>query len=182
MKDFITPKRSVTEETEKMFNDQIGMEAQASAYYLSMASWCETMGYANSANFLYNHSEEERQHMLKLFRYINDAGGRALQPETTMIKHEFSSLREVFEIILEHEIRVTKSINNIADHCLTSKDFASFNFIQWFVAEQREEEMMSRRCLELFDIIGEDGVGLYTIDQEIGKLEQAAHGGEEGAQ
>ena len=182
MKDFITPKRSITDETEKMLNDQIGMEAQASAYYLSMASWCETMGYQNSANFLYNHSEEERQHMLRLFRYTNDAGGRALQPETTIIKHEFKSLREVFEIILEHEIKVTKSINNIADHCLNNKDFATFNFIQWFVAEQREEEMMSRRCLELFDIIGEEGIGLYTIDQEIGKLEETAHGGEEPAQ
>ena len=182
MKDFITPLRSITEETEKLLNAQIGMEAQASAYYLSMASWCESMGYVNSATFLYNHSEEERQHMLKLFRYTNDAGGRALQPETTTIQHDFSSLREVFEIILEHEIRVTISINNIADHCLGSKDFATFNFLQWYVAEQREEEMMSRRCIEIFDIIGEDGVGLYTIDQEIGKLEQATHGGGETAQ
>ena len=109
--------------------------------------------------------------MLKLFSYVNDAGGHALQPEITGIKHEFASLREVFELILEHEIQVTKSINEIVDHCFNIKDFTTFQFLQWFVTEQREEETMARRALELFEIIGEEGVGLWTIDQEIGKLE-----------
>jgi len=171
MKQVITPKRSLTEETEKILNTQIIMEGKSSAYYLSMASWCDTQGYVNSAQFLYKHSEEERQHMLKLFSYINDAGGHALQPEITSIKHSFQSLREVFELILTHEIEVTNSINVIVDHCFNIKDFTTFNFLQWFVIEQREEETLARRAVEIFDIIGEDGIGLWTIDQEIGKLE-----------
>lgn len=166
----ITPKRSLSKETEKMLNTQIVMEGTSSAYYLSMASWCETKGYNNSAEFLYKHSDEERGHMLKLFKYVNQAGGHALQPEVTDIKHAFKNLREVFNAILDHEIKVTRSIHEIVDHCLTSKDYTTFNFLQWFVVEQREEETMARRALELFDIIGEEGVGLWTIDQEIGKL------------
>ncbi|MEX0883652.1 MAG: ferritin [Cyclobacteriaceae bacterium] len=169
-KEIVTLKRSLLIDTEKKLNKQVEMEGKSSAYYLSMASWCDMRGYTNSANFLYHHAEEERLHMLKIFRYINEAGGHAIQPEITNIRHEFNSLREVFELILEHEIEVTKSINTIVDHCFGVKDFATFSFMQWYVTEQREEETLARRALELFDIIGEAGVGLWTIDQELGKL------------
>lgn len=169
-KEIVTLKRSLLIDTEKKLNKQVEMEGKSSAYYLSMASWCDMKGYTNSAQFLYDHAEEERMHMLKLFRYINEAGGHAVQPEITGIRHNFNTLREVFELILEHEIEVTKSINTIVDHCFGIKDFATFSFMQWYVTEQREEETVARRALELFDIIGEEGVGLWTIDQELGKL------------
>ena len=113
-------------------------------------------------------------HMLKLFQYINAAGGHALQPEITKIKHTFKSLRDVFETVLIHEIEVTKSINSLVDHTFKIKDFATFNFLQWYVNEQREEETLARRAVEIFDLIGEEGVGLWMIDQEIGKLEAYA--------
>lgn len=177
-KQFITPKRSLSEETEQKLNDQIVMEGLSSARYLSMASWCDTKGYIRSAEFLYRHSEEEREHMLKLFAYINNAGGHALQPRITDIKHEFRSLREVFEEILNHEIDVTRSINDLVEHCFKHKDFTTFNFLQWYVTEQREEETLARRAVELFDIIGEEGIGLWTIDQELAKLE--SYGSETG--
>ncbi|HEX9650702.1 MAG TPA: ferritin [Cyclobacteriaceae bacterium] len=173
-KQVITAKRSITKETENLLNTQIIMEGTSSAYYLSMASWCHTKGYDYSSRFLYRHSEEERMHMLKLFKYINDAGGHALQPEITNIHHTFKSLREVFNLILGHEIEVTKSINKIVDHCFSIKDFTTFNFLQWYVTEQREEETLARRAVELFDLIGEAGIGLWTIDQEIGKLDSFA--------
>jgi len=178
-KQIVTPNRSLSKETEALLNEQIVMEGKSSASYLSMASWCDTKGYSQSADFLYTHSQEEREHMLRLFSYVNNAGGHALQPEIKGIQHTYNSLREVFELILEHEIEVTLSINKIVDHCFKSKDYATFNFLQWFVNEQREEETLARRAVELFDLIGESGVGLWTIDQEIGKLHPApAAGGE----
>ncbi len=165
--------RALNSKLEKMLNNQVMMEGKSSAYYLSMASWCDVRGYVNSAKFLYNHAEEERMHMLKLFHYINDAGGHALRAEITNIPVDFKSLREIFDLILGHEIKVSDSINEIVDYSMQIKDFATFNFMQWYVSEQREEELLSRRAVELFDIIGEAGVGLWTIDQEIGKLEAA---------
>ncbi len=170
----VTPARSLTKETEELLNKQIVMEGKSAAAYLSMASWCETKGYETSSDFLYKHSDEERMHMLKLIRYVNTAGGHARQPEITDIKHTFKSLREVFETVLHHELEVTKSINSIVDHCFQIKDFATFNFLQWYVMEQREEETIARRAVEIFDLIGEEGVGLWMIDQEIGKLEMYA--------
>jgi len=174
-KQFITKERSLTEETEKFLNKQIEMEGISSAIYLSMASWCDVKGYSNSAQFLYDHADEERMHMLKLFSYVNDAGGHALQPQIAGIAHTFKSVRAVFEEVLEHEIQVTKAINELVDHCFNIKDFTTFQFLQWYVIEQREEETLARRTLELFDIIGEQGIGLYTIDQEIGKLKGEAN-------
>lgn len=173
-KQVITPTRSLSREMEILLNKQIMMEGESSASYLSMASWCESQGYEQSANLLYNHAEEERGHMLKIFRYINAAGGHARQPEITGIKHTFQSLKEVFEDVLKHEISVTESINDIVDQSLKTKDFATFNFLQWFVNEQREEEILARRAVEIFTIIGEAGVGLWLIDQELGKLEAYA--------
>lgn len=171
----VTAKRSLTQATEDLLNRQIQMEGSSSAAYLSMASWCEMTGYENSAKFLYMHAEEERGHMLKIFHYVNEAGGHAIQPEIKDIKHLFTSLREVFEEILQHEIAVTNSINEIVNHCYEIKDFTTMNFLNWFVEEQREEETLARRAVELFDLIGEDGVGLWTIDKEILNLaEQAA--------
>jgi ferritin len=169
-----TPSRSITPEIEALLNQQIVMEGKSSAAYLSMASWCDTQGFEVSAEFLYKHSEEERRHMLKLFKYVNAAGGHARQPEISSLQHEFKSLREVFETVLSHEIEVTKSINNIVDQCLQIKDFATFNFLQWYVNEQREEETLARRAVDIFDLIGEEGVGLWMIDQEVGKLEAYA--------
>ena len=167
----------MTEETEQLLNKQIRMEGMSSASYLSMASWCEMTGYENSSQFLYKHSEEERMHMLKLFHYVNEAGGHAIQPEISDIKHHYGSLREVFETILDHEIAVTNSINEIVNHCYEIKDFTTMNFLNWFVEEQREEETLARRAVELFDLIGEDGVGLWTIDKEILNLGEATDNG-----
>ncbi len=164
---------SLSGKIEKMLNNQVMMEGKSSAIYLSMASWCDMKGYKYSSQFLYHHAEEERMHMLKLFHYINDSGGLAIQPEITGLPKTFKSLNEIFKTILEHEIRVTQSINEIVDHALATKDYATFNFMQWYVSEQREEELLSRRAVELFNLIGEQGVGLWTIDREIGKLEQA---------
>jgi len=163
-------KCALSQATVQLLNQQVGMEARSSAHYLAMASWCDVQGYKCAAAFLYHHAEEEKEHMLKLFRYINDAGGHALYPVITDIQHTFPSFRQVFEQALVHEVSVTQAIHHLADHCLAIKDFSTFNFLQWFVAEQIEEEALTRRAVELFDVIGEEGIGRYTIDKALGKL------------
>ena len=161
---------SLSAASEQLLNQQIAMEAKASAGYLSMASWCEVKGYQHAAKFLYDQADEERGHMLKLIHYMNDVGSHALQPDITGIQQDFHSLREIFELMLTREIKVTQAIHRLVEHCWSEKDFATFNFLQWFVAEQIEEETTARKVLDLFEVIGETGVGLYMIDKEIGAL------------
>ena len=122
-----------------------------------MSSWCYDQGYDHAADFFAKQSDEERAHMLKLFKYVNDRGGRAISPEVTNVPSDFESFRGVFEQTLEQEMFVTEQFNTIAELCMKSKDFVTFNFVQWFLAEQVEEEYVARRILEIFDVIGEEG-------------------------
>lgn len=150
-------------------NDQIAMEAYASAYYLAMASWCEQKGFQGSANFFYKQSEEERMHMLKIFRYVNEADGRALSPAVPQPAHDFASYNNLFETSLEHEKKVTASIHEIMKLASEANDFRTLNLLQWFVDEQLEEEKQMQTILDKLKLIGKDGVGLYMLDSELGQ-------------
>lgn len=174
MRDLVRQKTSLSEEIEKIINDQIKQEAKASAIYLAMASWCDQHGFAYSAEFFYKQSGEERGHMLKLFKYVNDVGGKAISPEITDVPHNFNSLRAIFEQALEQEIANTQSFNRIIDICHKAKDYTTISFLQWFLQEQVEEEFIARRALELFDVIGEEGVGIYMIDKKIPDIQYKA--------
>ena len=171
MKDLLRLRTSLSEEIETLLNEQMKVEAHSSAVYLSMSSWCDRNGFDESAGYFQKQSGEEREHMLKLFNYINDLGGRAISPEVTKIPQEFDSFRSVFEKALEQEVFVTQQFNRMADSCLNARDFVTFQFIQWFLKEQIEEEYIARRALELFDVIGEEGVGRYEIDKRVPKIE-----------
>lgn len=167
MKDLLSLKTSMNEEIENALNHQIKTEAHASSTYLSMSTWCGENGYDNSAGFFANQAEEERTHMLKLFKYINDRGGSPVSPEITNIPAEFYSFRDLFEQTLRMEMHVTQLFNDMAEKCIRQKDFVTFQFIQWFLEEQIQEEYVARRILELFDIIGEEGIGRWEIDKQV---------------
>ena len=170
MKDLLRLRTSLTEDIEKALNEQIKMEAEASAMYLAMSSWCDRNGYDFSAGYFKNQSDEEREHMLRLFKYVSDMGGRAISPDVTGVQVEFESFRSVFEQALQQEIAVTQSFNRMADKCQKAKDYVTFTFLQWFLKEQIEEEYVARRALELFEIIGEEGTGRYEIDKRVPKV------------
>lgn len=170
MKDLLRLRTSLTEEIETVLNEQIKMEGHSSALYLAMASWCDRNGFDKSAGYFYKQSDEEREHMLKLFHFVNDLGGSAVSPEITQVPQDFESFRSVFEQALQQEIAVTQSFNRIMDKCFKAKDFMTMSFLQWFLNEQVEEEYVARRALELFDVIGEEGTGRYEIDKAIPKI------------
>lgn len=170
MKDIIRVNCLLSSDVETIINQQIKKEAQASAIYLGMASWCDRNGYDLSADYFFKQAEEERAHQLKFFKYILDMGGNAISPEVSHIKNEYNSFREVFEEALEQEVSITQSIKNIAAKCQKEQDYVTFEFLNWFFKEQREEEYVARRALELFDVIGEEGTGRWEIDKHVGKI------------
>ena len=156
-------------------NKQITLEAQSSHTYLAMAVWAETSGYDGTAAFLYEHAEEERMHMLKLMRFVNERGGVATVPPLTAPAVEYPGLDAIFQSILEHETVVTASINSVVDECLTLKDYTTHNFMQWYVAEQIEEEAMARKILDKLALVGGDRGALYLFDRDILSLAGSAN-------
>ena len=164
----------ITQKVENALNQQIGLEAASSQYYLAMASWAETQGLEGVAAFLYTHSDEERMHMLKLVKYVNERGGRALIPALKEQPQNFKSVHFVFEEVLKHEELVSNEINKLVEICLQEKDYTTQNFLQWYVSEQIEEEALSRRVLDKLKIIGEDKSGLYFFDRDLGNMSGGA--------
>lgn len=164
---------------EQALNEQILLEAQSSQFYLSMASWAETSGFSGTAEFFYRHSNEERGHMMKLIRYVNERAGKAVIPALEKPQEQYASLLDAFEKLLSHEQMVTESINRLVFLSLEEKDYTTHNFLQWYVAEQLEEEALARTALDRLKIVGDDKSGVYMFDRDVQTLQvkSAAQGG-----
>ncbi len=167
MKDILRRHHVLKEEIVDIINKQIKMEAHSAAAYLAMAAWCDVRGYDNCAEFFFRQSDEERGHQLKFFHYLTDMECDAISPGVDQPQHEFPTLRSVFEKALEMEIAVSDAIHNIVNVCRKHGDIATEEFMRWFVQEQIEEEYVARRTLELFDVLGEDKIGLGLLEQQV---------------
>ena len=150
---------------EDILNAQIEKEGYSSNLYLAMASWAEANGYAGIAGWLYAQSDEERVHMLKLIKYVNERGGHAIIPLFEEAPKDQKSITDMFTSVLEHERYITDSINNIVAITLEEKDFTSHNWIQWFVSEQIEEESQVVGILDKLKLLGNQS--LYVFDRDI---------------
>lgn len=158
----------LSQKMQDALNAQIQIEAQSSQVYLAMASWTEIQpGIDNITSFFYRHSDEERMHMLKLIHFVNERGGFAVTPKLEQPALTFPSLKHAFEALLKHEQEVSKSINNLVDIALAEKDYATHNFLQWYVAEQIEEESLARTINDKLELIGDEKSGLYLFDRDI---------------
>ncbi len=157
---------------EKALNEQIVKEAYASFSYLSMATWCAFNSLEGAAKFFYRQSDEERLHMMKLIEYMIEMDVRPIVPAVEQAPIEYRSIQEIFNITLAQEESVTRSIHNMLQLAIDSNDFATQNFLQWYVTEQREEESMIRRVQDKIRLIGEGPQSLYYIDKELEKINQ----------
>ena len=151
-------------------NKQIRIEAESSQIYLSMACWAEVQGLEGVSQFMYNQSDEERTHMLKLVKYVNERGGHAEITDLKDPKTKFGTFKEMFEELYQHELFVSNSINELVHITLGERDYSTHNFLQWYVAEQIEEEAQAKTILDKINLIGEDRGGLYLFDRDIQQL------------
>lgn len=158
----------LTKKMQDALNEQVKIEAQSSQVYLAMASWAEIQpGIDNITAFFYKHSDEERMHMMKLIHFINERGGFAVIPPLEQPTLTYPSLTHAFSELLKHEIYVSESINKLVDIALSEKDYATHNFLQWYVAEQVEEEALARTMNDKLEMIGDEKSGLYLFDKDI---------------
>ena len=157
----------LSKNVEKALNNQVKLEAESSQIYLSMASWAEAQGFEGVATFMYAHSDEERQHMLKIVKFINERGGHALVSALDAPAISFGALKEMFKTLFDHEVMISQKINDLVEITLNEKDYATHNFLQWYVSEQIEEESLARNILDKISLIGDDKGGLYLFDNDV---------------
>ncbi len=160
----------LSKNVEKALNNQVRLEAESSQIYLSMASWAESQGFEGVATFMYAHSDEERQHMLKIVKFINERGGHAIVSSLDAPPLSFGELKEMFKTLFDHEVMISQKINDLVEITLQEKDYATHNFLQWYVSEQIEEESLARNILDKISLIGDDKGGLYLFDNDVKML------------
>jgi len=155
----------LSKKIEAICNRQVEREGFSSNLYLAMASWAENQGLAGIAGWFYAQSEEERVHMLKFIKYINERGGQAIVPLFEKPPVDYKNVEEAFNEVLKHERFITSSINEIVSLTLEEKDYNTNHFLQWFVMEQSEEEASAQAIIDKLNLGGKNH--LYVFDKDI---------------
>lgn len=154
----------------KMLNEQIAKEMYAANLYLSMSSWCYENSFDGAGLFLFQHADEESAHAKKLITYLNETDSKVSIAQIAAPESSFGGLLDVFEKTYAHEQKITESINTLVDFTLQNKDYATFNFLQWYVSEQHEEEALFRGIVDKIKLIGAQNDGPYLADRFIKEL------------
>lgn len=162
----------LTKKVEEFCNRQIEREGYSSNLYLAMASWAESKGMAGIGGWLYAQADEERMHMLKFIKYVTERGGNAIIPAFKQPPVKYKGIREMFKEVLKHEQFITGSINEVLAVAISEKDYATSNWIQWFVTEQVEEESAVQLIIDKLELAGD--AGIYFFDRDIMALRPVA--------
>jgi ferritin len=163
-------------------NDQMTREAHASQIYLCYASWASDNGFDGIANFLFRHAEEERNHMMKILEYILERGAKVKITAIPSPGEEPTSVNNCFEKVFSSEVENTASIYKIVKMTFDEQDWATWNFMQWFVKEQIEEETLALNLINKIKIAGGDkasGESLYSLDRDLTTTPDSARSAED---
>ena len=165
-------KNRLSKKMQEWLNAQMTKEALASQIYLSYAAWVSGKGYGGIANFLFRHANEERNHMMKILEYILQRGGEVSVVAIPAPPSNPTSVHNCFEKVFSHEVDNTASVYRVVKASLEEEDWATWNFMQWFVKEQIEEETLAMSLLDKVKIAGADKMSsdiLYSLDRDLEK-------------
>lgn len=155
-------------------NEQMNLELYSSLLYQQMSAWCSFHSFEGAAAFLRRHAQEEMEHMQRLFAYLTDTGSLPRINAIPAPDQDYDSLDNLFSATYEHEQLITHKINELAHAAMTSQDYPTFNFLQWYVSEQHEEEKLFKSVLDKLSLVGKSGEGLYFVDKELATLDTQA--------
>jgi ferritin len=150
-------------------NAQIGNELGASNQYLQIAAYFEGQALKKLAKLFVKQAEEERTHAMKFFAYLNEVGAPVSIAAIPAPKYDIGSAEKAFEMAVAWEKEVTTQVYAMVDLAIKERDYASQNFLQWFVTEQVEEEKSAAEVVEQLKAVGESKASLMLLDRHLGK-------------
>ncbi|KIO78333.1 ferritin [Pedobacter lusitanus] len=157
----------INKRMEDLLNAQINLEMYSANAYWAMCSWFSDRDLDGFANYFKVQAKEELFHAEKQFDYIHEVGGKVTIDTIKKPASDFTSVLNVFEITLAHERAVTKSIGELIKASFEENDFATHNFLQWFVTEQVEEEATVSQIISKLKMIGDNSSALYLLNSEL---------------
>jgi ferritin len=159
----------LTEAMQKAINKQINDELFSAYLYLSMAAYFEANSLPGFASWMRMQSQEEVEHAMKFFDFINERGGRVELQAIDRPTVEFESPRAVFQETYAHEQKVTALIHNLYEVALKENDYAAQVMLHWFIEEQVEEEANASQIVDTLERIGDKEQALIMLDRELGQ-------------
>jgi ferritin len=154
---------------EAAINEQINAELYSAYLYMSMMAQFEAQGLKGIANWMRVQAMEETTHAYKFYDYVIERGGEVKLKAIEGPPTEWANALAAFEHVAQHEAHVTSLINNLMDIAIETKDHASTSFLQWFIDEQVEEEANVSTIVDQLRLVGDNGVAIYMIDQQLGQ-------------
>lgn len=152
-------------------NEQINKELYSSYLYLSMAAYFEDKNLPGFGKWLRMQAEEEREHGMKFFDFLQDRGGRVLLKAIAAPPTEWKSNLEAFKEVAAHEAHVTASINALYELAVQEKDYPAQVMLHWFIDEQVEEEKNAAEIVSQLEMVEAHGTAVLMLDHQLGKRE-----------
>jgi ferritin len=154
---------------EEALNEQINAELYSEYVYLSMAAYYEEEGLPGFASWMRAQADEERAHAMRIYDYVIERDGRVTLEAIDSPPTEWADPTDAFRTAYEHEVEISERIDDLVALAREENDNATENMLQWFVAEQVEEEATAQEILDKLKHVGDDGPGLLMVDQELGQ-------------
>ncbi|HNV23983.1 MAG TPA: ferritin [Candidatus Omnitrophota bacterium] len=152
----------------KAMNEQINKEMFSAYLYLGMAVYLEKKTLLGCSKWMQLQAKEEMEHAMKIFHYLLERGCEVELDAIAKPSVDYSSVKDVFQKTLKHEQFVTASINKLYETAVAANDNAAGIFLQWFVAEQVEEESHASEILGQLDYIKDDSPAMLMLDKALG--------------
>ncbi len=165
---------TLSERMRTALNEQIKAELDSAYLYLALAAQVEQQNLKGFAHWLRLQWEEELAHALKLYDFLLQ---RDAAVELKALNEPSFTARtplEIFTQVLAHEQYITRRINGLYAMAVEEKDYASQTLLQWFIAEQLEEEESARDIMDNLKLVGDSGASLFLLDRELGQRPKEA--------
>ena len=156
--------------SDKMFatlNIHFNFEMDSAYTYLALSAACYDMKWHGAAYWFHQQFREEHEHGMRVFEYIVEKHGKVMVEGVKKPQPQVNSLLECFQLAFQHEQSITKRINEIVGQAFDERDFGTFEFMQWFLAEQRREESSVDDIVDRLEMAGDDIAALLRIDERL---------------
>lgn len=158
----------ISDKINEILNEQINKEFYSGYLYLSMSAHLKELGLFGIASWMRHQAKEEVEHGLKIFDYLINTNSFVTLKQIKTPDFEYNGVISIFNIVYEHEKCITNSIMEVAKIAEEECDRTTLSFIDWFIAEQIEEEEAIKNIIKRLELFGDDKTSLYLIDKELG--------------
>ncbi len=150
-------------------NKQFNFELSSAYTYMAMSNYCKSRGMDGFAHFMFEQAKEEFGHARKFYNFLYEMDFTPEYEAMEKPEASYETFTDMFKDALAHEKEVTRRIKEIYKDAIEAGCVDTQQFLDWFIAEQREEEETFRGIVERMERINESWNGLYIYDAALGQ-------------